>query len=152
MNPPTPPPPAALALPLLPPLQFTFPVLLVLAVTAEPGCVTLTVDTALHPLASVIVTVYVFAGTFEIFCVIALLLHAYVYAPVPPAPAEVALPVLAPKQFTFPPVLAVAVGPPAVFTVVDAVFVQPFASVIVTVYGPAPNPVAVCAVLVLLHK
>lgn len=59
--------------------------------------------------------------------------HEYVYGPVPPEGAAVAVPLLLPKHKMLAEVVMDAVMPPEFATVVVAVVVQPFASVTVTV-------------------
>ena len=58
----------------------------------------------------------------------------------------VAKPSLPPKQETFVCASMDAVGPFELIIIVLEVLVQPFASVTVTVYCPAANPVAVAVV------
>jgi hypothetical protein len=69
-----------------------------------------------------------------------------VYGPVPPEAATVAEPLLPPLQRIFVEAVIAAVGDPAFTMVTECVNVQPFASVMVQVYVPAVNPVAVAAV------
>jgi hypothetical protein len=69
-----------------------------------------------------------------------------VNGPVPPTIATVAEPLLPPKHATFVNEVMLAVGPPLFATVTVAVRVQPLASVIVHVYEPPSNPVAVAPV------
>jgi hypothetical protein len=70
-------------------------------------------------------------------------LHTKLYAPVPPAPLAVAVPVDCPKQSTLvtPAVGTVTVTADGAVMVVVDVAVQPRLSVTVTVYVPAPSPV-----------
>jgi hypothetical protein len=72
--------------------------------------------------------------------------HAYVIGAVPPTTTTVAEPLLPPKQETFVVAETEADGPPEFTMVAVAVVEQPCASVTVTVYGPASNPVAVAPV------
>jgi hypothetical protein len=60
--------------------------------------------------------------------------------------ATVADPLFPPKQFTLVNAVMLAVGPPLLTTVTVRVSTHPFASVIVHVYDPAINPVAVAPV------
>ena len=73
-------PPAAdeFTAPLLPPKQLTAAAAVAVEVSDAAGCVTVAVETELHPFASRMVTVYVPAPIPEIFCVLAVLLHEYV--------------------------------------------------------------------------
>jgi hypothetical protein len=68
--------------------------------------------------------------------------HAYVYAPVPPDAITDAEPVFPPLHNTFVCVPAVVIAVGCVMVKVFVV-VQPFASVVVHVYVPAHNAVAV---------
>lgn len=63
------------------------------------------------------------------------------YGPVPPEALTVAEPFDPLKQETFVDAVMLAVGEPALVIVIVRVMVQPFASVTVTTYAPAPNPV-----------
>jgi hypothetical protein len=120
---------------LLPPKQDTG-VAVAEAVTAV-GCVTTAVADEVHPFASITVTVYVPAVRPVAVAVVWLLIdHRYVIGAVPPVAVAVALPLLPPAQETFT-TLVVTVGPLRLITVAEAVFVQPLASVTVTVYVPA---------------
>ena len=67
------------------------------------------------------------------------------YGPVPPIVVTVELPLFPPKQETFTEDTIDAVGEPALTIVTVDVMEQPLASVIVQVYEPAANPVAVAA-------
>ena len=103
---------------------------------------------AVHAFASVTVTVYVPALRPEAVAFVCPPgAHANVYGDVPPTGVAVALPVLPPLHFTFTiePVLTDKATAGCVITA-DAVAVQAFASVTVTVYVPALRPVAVALV------
>src|SRR5688572_30292071 len=104
------------------------------------------VAVAVHPLASVTVTVYVPAVR-----PVALALvppegaQLYEYAGVPPPAVAVALPVFPPKQRTGV-MVAETVSNVGCVIVTVAVLVHPLASVTVTVYVPAVKPVAAALV------
>lgn len=143
-------PPVAVtvALPVDVPLQFALVCVGVNVIAG--GCVMIAVAVATHPFASVTVTTNVPAAR-----PVAVAVpcpppgagdHAYVNGPVPPLMATVAEPLLPPKQFTLVEEVMLAVGPPLLTTVTVRVMVQPFASVMVQVYDPASNPVAVAPV------
>ena len=111
----------------------------------------MTLAVAVQPLASVAVTVYEPAAKPVAVAPVAALLQAYVFVPVPPVEVAVAEPLAPPLHNTF--VCAeidadTAVGC-VIVTVADAV--HPLASVAVTVYAPAANPVAVAPVAPLLQ-
>jgi hypothetical protein len=131
---PVPPLPVAVAVPVEPPLQSTG-VIVAEAVSAV-GCVTVTVATAVQPLASVIVQEYVCAERPVAFAVPCPPPGAgdqlYVYDPVPPLPVAVAVPVEPPLQSTGV-IVAEAVSAVGWVMRVVAVAVHPLASVTVTV-------------------
>jgi hypothetical protein len=111
------------------------------------GCVMVTLAVATQPLLSVTVTVYVPADKPEAVAPVPPDgAHEYVYVPDPPVAVTVAEPLLPPLQLTFVCAEIVAVGEPAFVMVTVRVMLQPFASVTVTVYEPAPRPVAVAFV------
>jgi hypothetical protein len=125
------------------PLKFD--VTLAVVVWAVDGCVIVTVLVAEQPLASLTVTVNGPAAKPVAVCVncVGVVLQLKLYAPVPPAPLAVAVPVDCPKQSTFvtpAPGIVTVTADGAVMVVVD-VAVQPRLSVTVTVYVPAPSPV-----------
>ena len=106
------------------------------------------VDVSVHKVVvSVTVTVYTPAVNPEIDWVVAPPgLQEYVNGPTPPLTPTVAVPSFPPLQETGVE-LAVALKLQGIeFTVVVAVAIQPFASVTVTAYVPAPRPVIVCVV------
>ena len=69
----------------------------------------------------------------------------YVYGAVPPKAEAIAEPFAAPQVASLVASI-LAVGPPMSLIVADAVDEHPLASVMVTVYVPAANPVAVADV------
>jgi hypothetical protein len=144
-----PPPGAAVAEPLPLPLHkiFTGVTVAVMAV----GCVNVTDLTVVHPLASVIVTVYVLALSPVAVAVVCALLQRYVYGDVPPPGAAVAVPLVLPLHNIFTCV-TVAERTAGCVNVTVLTNVHPLASVIVTVYVLALSPVAVVVVCALLHK
>jgi hypothetical protein len=146
-------PPVALAVapPSLKPLHV---VLLSTTVdaTTNVGSVTVTDALSVQPFASVNVTEYVPAITPVILAVVAVLLHIYVYAIVPPVALAVAPPSLKPLQLTLLSNCVEATNTAGSVTVTDALSVQPSLSVIVTEYVPAITPVMLAVVAVLLHK
>jgi hypothetical protein len=75
-----------------------------------------------------------------------------VTAPALPAAVAVAVPVLPPLQVTLVPATVADKVQPGCPTVLAHVAVQLFASVTVTVYVPAINPVIVAVVAALLHR
>ena len=89
--------------PSLPAWQLTFCDTTPLAVSAAAGWVTVTEAVAVHPLASVMVTVYVPAARFPISWMVSPLLHAYVYGAVPPPADELTEPSLIPLQLALAP-------------------------------------------------
>ena len=124
------------------PLKFD--VTLAVVVCAVAGCVIVNVAVAVQPLASLTVTVRGPAASPVAVCVNCpgIVLQLKLYAPVPPAPLAVAVPVDCPKHNTFVTAAAGTVtvtAAGAVMVVVD-VAVQPRLSVTVTVYVPAPSP------------
>jgi hypothetical protein len=142
---PVPPDATTVALPLQTALQVTFTCDCVAVITG--GCVIVAVAVAVHPFASVTVTVY--EPAMSVFAVAPVPpdgAHAYVYGAVPPATVTVAEPLLPPKQVTFVEAEMLAVGPPELGTFAIAVVVHPRESVTVTVYEPASNPDAVVPV------
>ena len=89
--------------PLLPPEHETL--VTVPLIASALGAVTVKVDEAEHPLASLTVTVYEPLARFEILAVVEPLLHEYVLLPVPPLTLVVMLPLaeVAQSEFvTFP--------------------------------------------------
>jgi hypothetical protein len=83
--------------------------------------------------------------------VVAPLLHAYVYAGVPPLGADCAAPLLLPLQFTLLTTVALANKAAGWVMVTLPVAVHPFASVTVKVYVPALKPLMLEVVAPLLH-
>ena len=65
------------------------------------GCIIVTVVVAVHPFASVTVTVYAPAANPVGSSSVVLLLHAYVYGAVPPVTVRFIEPVLLPLHNTF---------------------------------------------------
>ena len=103
-----------------------------LSANAE-GCVTVDTFTVEQPTFEVTVTVYVPAGNPVRSCVVAPFDHIYVYGPPPPPDTDMSIaPVEAPLHNTFVIDLLI-LGPLEFDTVAEAVAVQPFASVTVTV-------------------
>lgn len=111
-----------------------------------PLLLTVAVPVPVHPLASVMVTLYTPAISPVAVCVDCegVVAQLYVYDPVPPAGVAVAVPVPEP-QFVFVVDVPTVMAAGAV-SVAVAVLIHPFASVMVTVCVPAPNPVAVAVV------
>ena len=86
-------------------------------------------------------------------CVVCPSFHKKVYPGVPPIGLTVASPLFPPLKKTFvweDTVVVNAAEGSDMLT--ELVVVQPFASVILTVYNPIANPVAVCVVCPLLHR
>ena len=138
-----PPPLAVLVTLVVAQVRFVVPVILAVGVTIF--CVTLVVAVAVHPLAPVIVTVYV-PG--EVMVAIALVPKLFDHRYVPPPLAVLVTLVVAHVRLVDPMILAVGVTISCV-TAVVAVAVHPFAPVTVTVYMPGfvivamalvPNP------------
>ena len=73
---------------------------MVIVAESAPGSLILPLLEAVHPLASVIVAVYVAAATPVMLAVVALLLHTKLYGVVPPEPLAVAPPSEKPLQVT----------------------------------------------------
>ena len=119
--------------PLLLPLQLTFVTVPIVNAKAF-GWVMACDNVAVQPLASVTVTVYVLGARLVIFCVVAPLLHAYVYGVVPPVIFMFIAPLLLPLQFTFVTVPIVNANEFGWVMDCDSVAVHPLASVTVTVY------------------
>jgi len=147
---PVPPVADAVADPLAPPKHETF-VGVPIDATKAVGCVMVVVSVSVQPLASVIVTVYVPAANPELIAAVPPLLHAYVYAVVPPEAEAVADPSDAPLQLTLVGVPMAAVNTVGCVIVTVSVSVQPFASVTVTVNVPAASPVTAEVVAPVLH-
>jgi hypothetical protein len=105
---PVPPVAEALIEPLLPPAQETF-VTVPFTVIAF-GDVTVKLDDAEHPLASLTVTVYAPLARLEILAEVEPLLHEYVLLPVPPLTLVVMLPLedAAQSAFVTVPVIEIA--------------------------------------------
>ena len=144
-------PPVALAVASLsdPPLQLTSSSTDVDATTAA-GSDMVTLSVSVQLFASVAVTVYVPADKPVIVPPVPLLLHAYVFVPVPPVALAVADPSVAPLQLAFvPEILALTDVGSSIVTL--SVSLQPLASVAVTVYVPAAKPVIVAPVPLLLQ-
>ena len=99
-----PPEPATVADPVDWPKQFTFTTVpeLMVAVTAL-GCVSVTFDVAVHPLASVVVTLYVPAAKPLSVCVVPVVDQAKPYGLTPPAGFAVTDPSDEPKQLICAP-------------------------------------------------
>ena len=133
-----------LILPVLPPLHFTLVTELIETVS-PPVLLTMAVAVTVHAFASVTVTVYDPAlKPVAVALVCPPGAHAYVYGVVPPPAVAVALPLLLPQEAGIVEVLTVNTAGWVI--VAEAVFVQLFASVTVTVYVPALKPVAVAFV------
>jgi hypothetical protein len=131
-----------------PPLQLTLEAVGVTVIAV--GSVTVVVAVEVQVFASVTVTVYVFAVNPLLFWFVPPLLHAKVYGDVPPLTVNVTAPFDPPLQLTLEAVgvTVIAVGS---VTVVVAVEVQEFASVTMTVYVFAVNPLLFWFVPPLLH-
>jgi hypothetical protein len=102
-EPTVPPLPAALAVPVLAPKHKTFVCVGTDAVNADAGCVTVVVAVAVHPFASVTVTVYVLAASPVAVAALppeGAQLYVYPDPTVPPLPDAFAVPLLPPKQDT----------------------------------------------------
>jgi hypothetical protein len=124
------------------------------ASTMAAGAVMVAVAVVVQPLASVTITVYNMpaiepARAFGSSTSAAELSQSNVNGAVPPTTVRLILPLLAPAQVAFT-LVAVADSATAGSVIVTvAVLVHNFASVTVTVYGPAAKPVAVAVVAVL---
>jgi len=94
--------------------------------------VILAVLVLVQPFASFTVTVYVAALSAVAVWPVAVLLHEYVNAPVPPLAFATAVPVPV-EQSGLVGITELIAGPPELFITAVFVFVQPFASVAVTV-------------------
>src|SRR5436853_129707 len=99
---------------------------------------------AVQPLASVTVTLYVPAASEVISCVVAPLLHKYVYGDVPPLTVKLIEPVDAPLQSTLTCVWLNEIAVGSVIVMLLSVAVQPLASVTVTLYVPAASEEIFC--------
>ena len=97
-----------------------------LAAISIAGSVTVIELVEVHPLASVIVVVYVPATTPVIVAVVAELLHAYVYGMVPPVADDVAPPSAKPLQVMFESTTLAATNIAGSETVTELVEVHPF--------------------------
>ena len=154
-NPTAPVPPVedAVAAPVELPKQRTLVCEPMLTLSAAAGCDIVTLEIELHPLTSVPVTVYVPAARPVLAAVVRPFDHKNPTAPVPPVEDAVAAPVELPKQRTLvcDPMLTfnAAAG---CDIVTEAIEVQPFASVPVTVYVPAARPVFKAVVRPFDHK
>jgi len=139
------PPPAVTVA--LPPTEHVGLVLDVILAVNAAGAVNVTFAVAVHPFASVTVTVYEPAAKpLAVVFVPPLGAHEYVKLPVPPLAVTVALPsvLVWHKGFVLELILAdIAEG---AVNVTLAVTVHPFASVTVTVYVPADKLFAVALV------
>jgi hypothetical protein len=119
--------------PVVPPLQVTD--VDVKVATIAVGSVITSVELLLQEFASVTVTVIDPAARFEVFAVVAPLLHKYVYAGVPPATVVDTAPSFAPLQVMLLDVVANVKAEGSVITTV-VVCEQLLLSVTVTVYDP----------------
>jgi hypothetical protein len=116
------------------------------------GCVIVAFDDAVHPLASVAVTVYVPAVRLLIVADVDPVFHKYEYPAVPFDATEVAEPVKAPLHNTFV-VDGIDIANKLGCVIVALVdVVHPFASVAVTVYVPATRLLIVAVVAPVFHK
>lgn len=140
---PVPPLPLAVAVPFEPPKQLTLVV--VVAMVTAVGWVMTTLAVVVQELASVTVTVYVPAVNADFVADVPPPVQLYVYDVVPPVTVAVADPVEPPLHKTFVPV-TLALSAVGCVTVALAVVVHELASVTVTVYVPAVNPVFVADV------
>jgi hypothetical protein len=122
-----------------------------LAATNITGSVTDEELVEVHPLASVIVVVYVPATIPVIEAVVAVLLQAYVYGIVPPVADALAPPLAKPLQVMFESTALTATKIIGSVIVEELVELHPFASVIVVVYVPATTPVIEAVVAELIH-
>lgn len=134
-----------MALPSLPALQLTLSCVLMLAVRVAGSLMVTLEMLLLHPYASITVTVYIPVGKLPAVGLVCpgVVFHVYVNGDIPPVTSTVALPSLPPLQLTLDwllmDVLNTTFG--SVMVTLDVV-VQPFASVVVTVYMPAVSVVA----------
>ena len=126
-------------LPLVPPLHDTFVPAIVHAIL--PVDPTKVVHVEVHPLLSVVVTVYVPPHNPLMLAVVAALLHKYVYVGVPPVAVTVAVPLQTPQAAAVEETLHVNAA--GCVMVTEHVVVHPLAEVTVAVYVPAANPVLV---------
>jgi len=116
------------------------------------GCEIVAVVDAVHPFASVAVTVYVPIVRLLIVAVVAPVFHKYEYPPVPLDATEVAEPVEAPLHNTFVVVGIDIANKLGCVIVADVDDVHPLASVAVTVYVPAVRLLIVAVVDPVFHK
>ena len=123
---------ATVAEPVAAPWHNTFAWALIEAVNWATSVIT-TEAAAVHPLASVAVTLYVPAVRFVAVAVVWPFDHKYVIEPVPPLPVAVAVPSEPPKQETLVWVVVTDTAVAGWVIVVLEVWVQPLASVTVTV-------------------
>jgi hypothetical protein len=138
--------PEAVAVPVFPPLQVTDVEPDIEADKAD-GSVKVTLAVVVQLLASLTVTVYTFADSpVAIAVVCPPELQTYVIEPVPPLPVAVAVPVLSPLHVTDVEPDIEAVNTDGSVIVTFAVVVQLLASLTVTVYTFADNPVAIAVV------
>ena len=140
-------PPVALAVapPSEKPLQLTL-LSTTLAADNAAGSVIVVDELSVQPFASVTVTLYVPATNPVAVAVVCPLFQLYVYGDVPPVCEAVACPSFNPLQLTLLSVVALDTKAAGSVIVVLELSVQPFASVTVTEYVPATNPVAVAVV------
>ena len=103
-----------------------------------------TLHTAVHPLASVTVTLYVPAVKPLTVVVVAPVFQKYVYGDVPPLTNTATLPLDCPHVSLFP--VTLHIGALGVVKVTLHTVVQPLASDTVTLYVPAPKLLAVAVV------
>ena len=145
-----PPVPLAAAVPSAVPLQLTF-VFATVDAANTAGSVMVTLEVAVHELASDTVTVQVPAVTPVMLAVVAALLHEYVYGAVPPVALAVAEPLFPPLQLMFVFTTELATTAEGSVMVTLDVLVHEFASDTVTVYVPAVTPVMLAVVAELLQ-
>src|SRR6185437_7848632 len=114
------------------------------------GSVIVVLALSMQPLCSVTVSVYIPADKPFIEVVVAPLLQLYVYGALPPVTFDTIEPLPLPLH-----VRSVGVSTtlaPELVTVVEAVSEHPNESLTVTVYVPAPRPVAVAVVAPFDHE
>src|SRR5450756_1901820 len=139
--------------PVVPPLHNTFTCVPLATTRSFWVIVKLVVPVTVQLFDSVITTLYVPAASPLISCVVAPLLHKYVYVPLPPVTLRSMDPVVPPLHNTFTCVpLATTRSFWVIVKLVVPVTVQLFDSVITTLYVPAASPLISCVVAPLLHK
>ena len=116
------------------------------------GSVTVDVAVVVQPFASVTVTVYVPATKLLFVAVVAEFDHTYVYAGVPPVADATSSPFDPPLINTLAFIVDVDTNIVGSVITTELVDVAPLASVTVTLYVPATNPVIVAVVAEFDHK